>query len=123
MKSLARRFLEDYGQTNSVQSLYEMSNISQRKTGVDAVIWYSTRNGQHGPRIKLGLKSNLISCGDCVSISIEDEPKVVAGNPNLFSKDTIQDAITWVKKNKDLLMKVWNGEITYDDFSDYSKKI
>ena len=45
-----------------------------------------------------------------VSISIEDEPKVLQPD-NLFDGDDISAVIQWICLNKDVLLDYWNNNL------------
>ena len=93
-------------------SLFEMSNLRPKETGLPMVIWIKPSSGteKHGPRVKVqtihGEKAKL---GKTVSLSISDNPEIVAGR-GLSTKD-LKVAATFVRNNKDLLLKFWNDEV------------
>lgn len=53
--------------------LYDMINLSQRRTGFNTRIYVSSKEGQHVPRIKVYNSSN----DDSFSMSIEDSPQSI----------------------------------------------
>ena len=93
-------------------SLFEMSNLRPKETGLPMVLWIKPSSGteKHGPRVKVqtihGEKAKL---GKTVSLSISDNPEIVAGR-GLSTKD-LKVAATFVRNNKDLLLKFWNDEV------------
>jgi hypothetical protein len=82
-----------------------MANITPDESGVNFIIWISTKNANHGPRIKV-FKSSPRS--ENFSVSITDDPKVVAGNSFVSSKD-LKNIIKFILINKDVLLDYWNA--------------
>jgi len=101
------------------QSLYEMSNISTKKTGLDYIVWIAPQSGKekHSARIKIKIDNKFIS------ITISDEPELKS-NIKIEAKK-LNKIFDWIKLNKDTLMKYWNGkgEITIDEIIDNLKKV
>ena len=81
------------------EPLCEMANLSQRRTGINTRIYVSSKEGQHEPRIKVYNSSN----DESFSMSIEDSPKVLIGNPNIVSTKIFKQIIKWVQINKNIL--------------------
>jgi translation initiation factor IF-1 len=111
VKNVAARFQD---KTSGFQ-LEAMSNLPPKDTGVDgAVIWISAgefygMDAQHGPRIKVVLGNKITTEGlrDSVSVRITDPPVVLGKLPGKIRKQVIQ----FVEKNRDVLLRHWNGEL------------
>ena len=86
------------------QRIAYMVNLHQGDTGIDTVIWVDHKWPNHEPFIMA-----LTSLGK-VSISIEDEPKVLEPD-NLFDGDDISAVIKWICLNKDVLLDYWNNNL------------
>ena len=109
-----------YRLEESYDMLYEMANLSQRRTGINTRISISSKGGQHGPKIKVYNSSN----DECFSMSIEDSPKVLIGNPNIVSDKIFKQTIKWVQINKNVLLYYWqHPDMDIDDLLDRIKKI
>ena len=91
--------------------LNEMANLSQRKTGINTRIYISSKEGQYGPRIKVYNSSN----DESFSLSIEDTPRVLVGNPNIVSNKIFKQSIRWVQINKEILLYYWQHPEMYTD--------
>jgi hypothetical protein len=91
--------------------LNEMANLSQRKTGINTRIYISSKEGQHGPRIKVYNSSN----DESFSLSIEDTPRVLVGNPKIVSNKILKQSIRWVQINKEILLYYWQHPEMYTD--------
>ena len=84
------------------QPKWEMETLSTKKTGLKYKIWFSTKWKNLQPRIK-------IEDRDCkVSISIEDNPKILNG----YCNDDLSNVFNWVKLNKNVLLDYWNEKIS-----------
>ena len=84
------------------QRIAYMVNLHQEETGIDTVIWIDHKWPNQKPFIMA-----LTSLGK-VSISIEDEPKVL--EPDILTDD-ISAVIQWIRLNKDVLLDYWNEEL------------
>ena len=103
----------------SYDMLCEMANLSQRRTGINTRIYISSKEGQYGPRIKVYNSSN----DESFSMSIEDSPKVLIGNPNIVSDKIFKQIIKWVQINKNVLLYYWqHPDMDIDDLLDRIKK-
>ena len=104
-----------------------MSNLRSTTTGVDgAIIWVSAgefagTNAQHGPRIKvvLGNKITAESLNDSVTVTIAEPPIVLGPLPGAVRRQVV----AFVKRNKDTLLKHWNGDIDTKEMLDLLKKV
>ena len=82
------------------QQVAFMVNLHQEDTGIDTIIWVDHKWPNQKPFIMA-----LTSLGK-VSISIEDEPKVL--EPDILTDD-ISAVIQWIRLNKDVLLDYWNN--------------
>ena len=95
--------------------LEAMSNLLPEDTGVDgAVIWISAGefhgvDAQHGPRVKVVLENKITTEGlrDSVSVRITDPPVVLGSLPGNIRKQVIR----FIERNRDVLLRHWNGEL------------
>lgn len=83
--------------------LNEMANLYFRTTGINTRIYISSKVPQHKPRIKVYDYSNSRS----FSLSIEDYPKILAGDTSIVTSKILKQVIGWIKINKDLLLYYW----------------
>lgn len=89
------------------QEVADMANLREEDTGIDAEIWVSAKFPGHKPRVKVKKDSHS------VSISIEDQPKVLAPKNPKLDPGTIKAVMKWVAINKDLLLEYWNDPNFY----------
>jgi len=95
--------------------LMEFMNLTSLRTGVSGIIFISTAMGPHGPRVKYFVKTGKGQ--PSFSVSIADEPKVVASNlPARTTDQMAPTVIAWVKLNRVELAKFWDeGETWTED--------
>lgn len=90
-----------------ISDLFNLANLHQEDTGVDAVIWVSHKWPNREPFMMV---ESLEDKAPKVSISIEDKPKVL--EPKKQSNgDVISAATRWICLNKQLLLDYWNDEM------------
>lgn len=86
---------------------FDMANLLEEDTGVPGAIYISTRVTQHGPRVKYYQK--LGPGQQSFSVSIEDEPAVVANSlPERVVRRMAPRVIEWVRLNRVALLEFWN---------------
>jgi hypothetical protein len=91
--------------------LFETANLRQKTTGLPMVIWVSEKgHTKHGPRVKVSIThSHKADISNTVSISIGDEPDIVAGTG--LSYHDIELIRKYIKLNKEALLDYWYGNI------------
>jgi hypothetical protein len=95
--------------------LEAMSNLLPGDTGVEgAVIWISAGefygvDAQHGPRVKVVLGNKITTEGlkEAVSVRITKPPVVLGKLPGKIQKQVIR----FIEKNRDVLLRHWNGDL------------
>lgn len=100
--------------------LTEMSNLFPEDTGLDFIVWISTKSGRekHNARIKI---SN--SDGEAV-ITIWGEPKIKNKKGKIFiNSKQFKNLNKFISLNREALIKHWNGEISSVQFVNLIKKI
>ncbi|MBO7133468.1 MAG: hypothetical protein J6W06_04850 [Bacteroidales bacterium] len=116
----------DIVNTITEDMLLELSSISQRKTGLDVIVWVQTyilQTNQHNtPRIRFQNNTAIKpEIKESIPMSISDEPKILLKSNDLdkisLTTKQIASIKEWIVRNKDILLKHWNAEITsYDVF-------
>lgn len=107
------------------EEIVEMANLGPRLTGgLPKVIhiWHQgeDKRGPHAPRIKASFYSNRFDPKENVSITISDDPQIVAPDNFKFSakftKKEFEQIKDWIKKRKEKLLKYWNdSSVTVDE--------
>lgn len=88
-----------------------MANLLKRKTNLPIVVWISQGVGlPHGPRVKANTGSGeKVTRDSFFSMTIEDNPKVVAGKPEktLYAKELSK----WIVLNQQVLLDYWTDKL------------
>lgn len=91
-------------------TLWEMTNLSPKHTGLDQHIWMSGKgHAKHGPRVKVSNVPNKFDDKDSFSISVDHEPQHRAGSIKI-RKEHYEKIKDWIKMNHDFLHKAWHSD-------------
>jgi hypothetical protein len=90
--------------------LYLLANIRPESSGLPMTIWVSEHgNARHGPPIKVSLQhGDKLDPYHTASVSIGDDPELVAGN---LGPQELRAVQAYVRLNKTVLLAYWSGEI------------
>lgn len=109
--------------------VFGMANLYPKRTGLPVVIWVdnvgSARNVKHNvPRIKVQNVPGNKVVDDTFSLTLEENPKVIAGKVKLDSK-TFNMVVQYVKKYLQVFLDGWNQVIDEDELKEklYIKKV
>ena len=126
--TIAGKILEDLDKRDKV--FVEMANLRSKRTGLSDqkyIIYISTKQGSHGPRVKVFKLPEIGKTAPSVSISIEVEPKVISENGLTLPKLIESEVKYWVSINHVILLKLWNvrnsDSVIIDDYLDELEKI
>jgi hypothetical protein len=108
--------------------MYDLTNLSTRRTGLEGVVYTSTAQGQHGPRIKWypGRPGRDTAC---LIVTLEAPPRAInQGLPLRIVRQAEAALIAWVDLNRDALLSYWHDglgwtEEEHDAFLDGLKKL
>jgi len=90
-----------------LDELFEMMNLPCKDTGVSGVIYISTAQGQHGPRIKW-FPDRPSREGPCLTATLEAEPKVINhGLPDRVVASAMPPVLAWAVSNRAALLRFW----------------
>jgi hypothetical protein len=93
--------------------LFEMANISPKRTGLPFVVWISPRAGDpHDVRVKVSKGPKAYS-SELVSVAIRPDVHVVSGGK--MTADDLDLLKKWVELNLDVIVKYWDGDIEYTE--------
>lgn len=104
--------------------LVEMANLRPKITGLsnqNLVIYTSTKQGSHGPRVKVFEKGKVGRTYPNLTFSIEREPKLLKDNGLKVSRKDLQEIQYFIWKNYAALMWFWNSDsdnVFIDEFLD-----
>lgn len=88
-----------------------MANLFREDTNLPMNVWTSPKgNAKHVPRVKASESvGELADMAASFSMSIEDEPRLLVGNPS--KSDMSTELAKWIVLNKELLLDYWYGRI------------
>jgi hypothetical protein len=93
--------------------LFEMANLSPKRTGLPFVVWISPKAGApHDVRVKVS-KGPKVHPSDLISVAVRPDVHVVGGG-----KMTAHDLALlkrWIDANYDVIVKYWDGDIEYTE--------
>jgi hypothetical protein len=95
------------------EGLFEMANLSPKRTGLPFVVWISPKAGAtHDVRVKFS-KGPKVHPAELISVAIRPDVHV-AGGGNMSAHD-IALLKKWLEVNQDVIIKYWDGEIEYTE--------
>lgn len=101
--------------------MYEMANLFSTDTGVSgATIWVSTKGrSRHGPRVKVSKGGRAKAMPD---FSVDFDGKVVAGKLSISNREFEQVQL-YIQVNRDELIKLWNGDMSFVEYVQNHQKV
>lgn len=120
-----KRILEfkDYNHLTE-DELFEMTNISQKTTGIsDVIIWVGPHPKQHGMRIKVSNIPNSFDPSDCFVITIPDFQIIGNINTKLITSEKLQQIKEFITLNIDVISDYSNSKIGTEDLLEKIKKV
>ena len=95
------------------EGLFEMANLSPKRTGLPFVVWISPKAGApHDVRVQVS-KGPKVHSSELISVAIRPQVHVVGGG-RLEPQD-LALLKKWIELNHDVIVKYWNGEIEYTE--------
>jgi hypothetical protein len=95
------------------EALFEMANLSPKRTGLPFVVWISPQAGApHDVRVKVS-KRPKVHASELISVAIRPDVHVVAGGK--MSATDLALLKRWVEVNYDVIIQYWNGDIEYTE--------
>ena len=93
--------------------LFEMANLSPKRTGLPFVVWISPRAGaQHDVRVKVSRGPKALA-SEFVSVALRPDVHIVgAGQLSAHEIDLLRQ---WIDLNRDVIIGYWNGDIEYTE--------
>src|SRR5450755_4189380 len=91
--------------------LFEMANISPKRTGLPFVVWISPKAGApHDVRVKIS-KGPKVNPTELISVAIRPDVYVVGGGD--VDAHDLALLKKWLALNQEAIIKYWDGEIEY----------
>jgi len=103
----------DFVSTAEGDGLFEMANLSPKRTGLPFVVWISPKAGaHHDVRVKVS-KGPKVTPAELISVAIRPDVHVV-GSGDIDAHD-LTLLKKWLALNQDVIIKYWDGEIEYTE--------
>ncbi len=95
------------------EALFEMANLSPKRTGLPFVVWISPKAGApHEVRVKIS-NSPKVHPSELVSVAVRPDVHVVGGGKmTALDLDLLRK---WIALNYDVIVRYWNGDIEYTE--------
>jgi hypothetical protein len=94
--------------------MFDMVNLSTRRTGILGTIFISTRRAAHGPRIKW-FPGKPEWEGPCLVVTLEDPPRAINQRlPMHVAREGESAVLPWAARNRDALLRFWHDGLTWD---------
>ena len=95
------------------EGLFEMANLSPKRTGLPFVVWISPQAGaQHDVRVKVS-RGPRVHSSELMSVALRPDVRVVGGGK--LSGHELSLLREWIELNLDVILKYWEGEIEYTE--------
>jgi hypothetical protein len=99
----------------------DLSSLRKDRTGVENTIWVSPKMSSHAPRIKIAIDPpHALTLGGKTATMTIHEPHVVTGEA--VPTHVIRQAEAFIHRNRDVLLRFWNGEIDTGEMLDQIQK-
>jgi len=94
------------------EGLFEMANLSPKRTGLPFVVWISPRAGaSHHVLVKVS-SGPKVNASELVSVTIRPDIHVLGGKMSAHDLSLLK---VWVEANYDVIVGYWDGEIEYTE--------
>lgn len=92
--------------------LFEMANLSSKRTGLPFVVWISLKAGAPDDVCLKVSKGPVLHSSEFVSVAIRPTIRVVEGSLNEHDLALLTE---WIELNRDVILKHWDGDIEYTE--------
>jgi len=113
MKSESTKAFSEFVSEPEGDSLFEMANLSPKRTGLPFVVWISPKAGApHDVRVKVS-KGPRVHPSELVSVTVRPDVQVVGGGK--VAAHDLDLLRKWIALNREVIVKYWEGEIEYTE--------
>jgi hypothetical protein len=96
------------------EDMFDMVNLSTRRTGLPGTIFISTRRASHGPRIKW-YPGKPAWDAPCLVVTLEEPPRAInQGLPARIAREAEAVALAWARANREALLHFWDDGLAWD---------
>jgi hypothetical protein len=113
MKNDTMKTFSEFVSEPEGESLFEMANLSPKRTGLPFVVWISPKAGApRDVRVKVS-KGPKVHPSELVSVAVRPDVHVVAGGK--MAAHDLDLLRKWIDLNREVIVKYWDGEIEYTE--------
>jgi hypothetical protein len=113
MKKEALKTLNEFVSEPEGEALFEMANLSPKRTGLPFVVWISPKAGaSHDVRVKIS-RGPKVHPSELISVAVRPNVHVV-GSGKLTAQE-LELLRKWVDLNRDVIIRYWDGDIEYTE--------
>jgi hypothetical protein len=95
--------------------MFDMTNLSTRRTGLDGVVYASTAQGQHGPRIKW-YPGRPGRDAACLVVMLETPPRTInQGLSPRVARQAEALLVAWASLNREALLSYWHDGLGWTE--------
>ena len=95
--------------------MYDLTNLSTRRTGLEGVVYTSTAQGQHGPRIKW-YPGRPGHDTPCLIVTLDSPPRAInQGLPARAARQAEAALLAWAALNRDALLSYWHDGLGWTE--------
>src|SRR2546422_5739913 len=106
-KQKAMKTFNEFVSTPESEGLFEMANLSPKRTGLPFVVWISPKAGApHDVRVKVS-RGPKVHSSELVSVAIRPDVHVVGGSMSARDLALLKK---WVEVNQEVIVRYWDGE-------------
>jgi hypothetical protein len=105
--------LNEFSTTAESEGLFEMANLSPKRTGLPFVVWISPKAGAaHDARVKVS-RGPKVHSSELISVAIRPDVRVVGGG--VMNAHDLTLLRKWIELNRDVILRYWDGDIEYTE--------
>jgi hypothetical protein len=109
----AKEISEDFKSVGG-DFLFEMANLVPAQTGIDGIVYISTKQASHSARVKYFVKTGRNQ--PSFSVSIGSNPEILDNSlPKKVVNGVGPKVIEWVTLNQVALLNFWENGTTWTD--------
>jgi hypothetical protein len=95
--------------------MFDMTNLSSRRTGLEGVVYASTAQGQHGPRIKW-YPGRPGRDAPCLVVTLESPPRAInQGLAQRVARGAEGATVAWAELNRAALLAYWHDGLGWTE--------
>lgn len=98
---------------DAAEDMFDVVNLPRQDTGIAGVVFVSTEQGAHGPRVKWypGRPGHVVPC---LTVTLEAPPRIINhGLPEQDARAAGREVAEWVSLNRQALLRFWRDGLSW----------